>query len=213
MQSRTPEQTQAILRWRNANHQAIRKKYQRQYIACGVSEILAAGDSYDCVEAVAIATNEPFIIDWIPTTNGGASFYWVKFYGLQKEAWEPLHPVSFIDGSKQKEVLMIVDSGAEISLINKVLGEELGFAVARSEKIETGQGVGGEIKYVNRTIDMSIGGHHFNTPVAWVIDETDVPLLLGREVVFDLFDIKFVQAEERIEFEWRGDKDANETAA
>ena len=29
--------------------------------------------------------------------------------------------------------------------------------------------------------------------------------LLGREIVFDLFEIKFVQAEERIEFEWRGE--------
>jgi hypothetical protein len=28
---------------------------------------------------------------------------------------------------------------------------------------------------------------------------------LVRAVVFDLFDIKFVQAEERIEFEWRGE--------
>ena len=64
-------------------------------------------------------------------------------------------------------------------------------------------GVGGEIEYVNRTIEMSIGGHSFKAPVAWVIDETDVPLLLGREVVFDLFDIKFVQAERRIEFDWR----------
>ena len=212
MQNRTPEQTTAILRWRNQNHQTIRRNYQRQYIACGISEILAAGDSYDFVESVAQATNQPFIIDWIPTSNGGATFYWVKFYGLKKETWKPLHPVSFIDGLKQKEVLMIVDSGAEISLINKVLGEELGFAIAYGEKIETGQGVGGDIKYVNRIVDLSIAGHTFKAPVAWVVDDTDVPLLLGRETVFDLFDIKFLQAEERIEFEWRGEKDANETA-
>ena len=74
MQSRTLEQTQAITRWRNQNDRVIRKNYQRQYIACGVSEILAAGDSYDVVEAAATATNQPFIIDWIPTTNGGATF-------------------------------------------------------------------------------------------------------------------------------------------
>ena len=33
----------------------------------------------------------------------------------------------------------------------------------------------------------------------------NAPLLLGRETVFDLFDLKFVQAEERVEFEWRGE--------
>jgi hypothetical protein len=41
--------------------------------------------------------------------------------------------------------------------------------------------------------------------VAWLQTEiTDAPLLLGREVVFDLFNIEFIQAEERIEFKWRG---------
>ena len=78
MQNRTPEQTQAILRWRNQNQEEIRSNYQRQYIACGTSEILAAGSSYDFVESAAQATNQPFIIDWIPTTNGGASFYGLK---------------------------------------------------------------------------------------------------------------------------------------
>ena len=107
---------------------------------------------------------------------------------------------------------MVVDSGAEIGLISKTLGEELGFSVAYGEKIEIGQGVGGEIEYVNRMVEMSIAGHTFKAPVAWILSEVgDTPLLLGREVVFDLFDIKFVQAEERIEFEWRGEKDANQT--
>jgi hypothetical protein len=30
-------------------------------------------------------------------------------------------------------------------------------------------------------------------------------LLLGREIVFELFNIEFIQAEERIEFKWRGE--------
>jgi Aspartyl protease len=220
MPTRTPEETQAIIHWRNENRRTLRRNYQAQYIACGTSEVLAAGASYDLVEAAALATNQPFIIDWIPEAVGEVNFYWVKFYGLKKDAWEPLHPVSFAVGEaapaeyrfKQREVLMVVDSGAEIGLISKKLGEELGFSIAYGEKIEIGQGVGGEIEYVNRMVDMSIAGHTFKAPVAWILsDVDDTPLLLGREVVFDLFDIKFVQAEERIEFEWRGDKDANKT--
>ena len=221
MQSRTPEQTTAIIHWRNQNRRTLRRDYQRQYVACGTTVVLAAGESYDLVEAAASATGKPFIIDWIPASTAQVSFYWVKFYGLKKEAWEPLYPVSFTVGEaapaqyrlKQREVLMVVDSGAEIGLISKTLGEELGFSVAYGEKIEIGQGVGGEIEYVNRMVEMSIAGHTFKAPVAWILSEVgDTPLLLGREVVFDLFDIKFVQAEERIEFEWRGEKDANQTA-
>jgi Aspartyl protease len=222
MQSRTPEETKAIIHWRNQNRRTLRHNYQQQYIACGTSEVLAAGASYDFVEAAAMATNKPFIIDWIPEAVGEVNFYWVKFYGLKKEAWEPLHPVLFIVGeaapveyrSKQREVLMVVDSGAEVSLISKTLGEELGFSVAYGEKIEIGQGVGGEIEYINRIIDISIAGHTFKAPVAWILSEVgDTPLLLGREVVFDLFDIKFVKAEERIEFEWRGGQDAKVDSA
>ncbi len=222
MQSRTPEETQAIIKWRNQNRRTLRSNYQQQYIACGTSEVLAVGASYDFVEAAAMATKKPFIMDWIPEAVSTVNFYWVKFYGLKKEAWEPLYPVLFTVGetapveyrSKQREVLMVVDSGAEVSLISKILGEELGFSVAYGEKIEIGQGVGGDIEYVNRIIDISIAGYTFKAPVAWILNDIgDTPLLLGREVVFDLFDIKFVQAEERIEFEWRGTADAKVATA
>lgn len=60
---------------------------------------------------------------------------------------------------------------------------------------------------VKRIIDLTIDQRTFKAPVTWLLTEiANAPLLLGREVVFDLFDIKFVQAEERIEFEWRGEK-------
>ena len=218
MQSRTPEETTAIIHWRNQNRRNLRRNYQRQYVACGVDGVLAA----DLVEAEAKAGDRPFIIDWIPATSSDVNFYWVKFYGLKKEVWEPLYPVLFTASAaakleyrlKQREVLMVVDSGAEIGLISKTLGEELGFSVSVGEKIEIGQGVGGEIEYINRMVDLSIDGHTFKAPVAWILSDVgDTPLLLGREVVFDLFDIKFVQAEKRIEFEWRGEGDADETAA
>jgi hypothetical protein len=75
MQSRTPEETKAIIHWRNQNRRTLRNNYQQQYIACGTSKVLAAGTSYDLVEAAALATNKPFIIDWIPETVGEVNFY------------------------------------------------------------------------------------------------------------------------------------------
>jgi hypothetical protein len=71
--------------------------------------------------------------------------------------------------------------------------------------LSDGTGVGGEIQYVIRAVDFTIDGHGFKAPVAWLQTSiTDAPLLLGREIVFDLFNIEFIQAEERIMFKWRG---------
>jgi hypothetical protein len=99
---------------------------------------------------------------------------------------------------------MVVDSGAEVTLISRELGNLLGFSISSGEPISTGNGVGGEIEYVNRLVDLTIDEHTFQAPVAWLLTKvTNAPLLLGREVVFDMFDIKFIQAEERIEFAWR----------
>jgi hypothetical protein len=68
------------------------------------------------VEAIALATGKPFILDWIPALTGKVNFYWVKFYGLKsKKAWNPLYPVTLTTPAKQKEMSMMVDSGAEIS--------------------------------------------------------------------------------------------------
>jgi hypothetical protein len=213
MQSRTPEETQAIIHWRNQNHQMLRENYRKQFIACGVSELLAAGTDGDLVEAIALATGKPFILDWIPALTAKVNFYWVKFYGLKrKKAWNPLYPVTLTTSVKQKEMSMIVDSGAEISLVSREIGDLLGFTVSLGEELETGEGVGGEIEYVIRSLDLTIDDHTFKAPIAWILTEnTNAPLLLGREVVFELFNIKFVQAEERIEFEWRGAENANET--
>jgi Aspartyl protease len=108
---------------------------------------------------------------------------------------------------------MVVDSGSEVSLIDRELGYLLGLTLLPEEVPQTGEGVGGEIQYVNRSLDLTIDGRTFKATVAWLIsDVAPAPLLLGREVVFDLFDIKFVQAEKRIEFEWRGEGDADEAA-
>ncbi|MCY7337084.1 MAG: hypothetical protein LH613_12875 [Chamaesiphon sp.] len=213
MSKPTADEIKAITRWRNQNHQMLRENYRKQFIACGVSEILAAGTDGDLVEAIAQATGKPFVLDWIPALTADVNFYWVKFYGLKnKKVCNPLYPVTLATSVNRKEMYMTVDSsGAEVSLVSREIGDLLGFTVSLGEELETGEGVGGEIAYINRSIDLTIDGHTFRATVAWILTEnTNAPLLLGREVVFDLFDIKFVQAEERIEFEWRGEKDADE---
>ena len=158
------------------------------------------------VKAKAQKTGEPFLIDWMPALTADVQFYWIKFYGFTGHEWEPLYPVTLTCESNIEEILMVVDSGAQLSLISREVGNSLGFEVSRGEPITVGQGVGGEVQYVKRIIDLTIDERTFKAPVAWLLTEVaNAPLLLGREVVFDLFDIKFVQADERIEFEWRGE--------
>ena len=101
---------------------------------------------------------------------------------------------------------MLVDSGAELSLISLKLGQDLGYALADAESILLAETIGGKVEYVLRNVEMTIDGHNFIASVAWLQTNTGgEQLLLGREVVFDKFNIEFRQAEEKIIFTWRKD--------
>jgi hypothetical protein len=60
-----------------------------------------------------------------------------------------------------------------------------------------------ELNQLLRQIEIELDGHTFTAPVAWPQTDFCQKILLGREVVFDLFDLEFKQAEERIIFKWR----------
>ena len=74
MSTPTVDEIKAITHWRNQNHQMLRENYRKQFIACGVSELLAAGTDGDRVEAIAKATGKPFILDWIPALTAKVNF-------------------------------------------------------------------------------------------------------------------------------------------
>ena len=103
----------------------------------------------------------------------------------------PVAEVIFI--YKDKEILesAYVDSGADISLIPKSLGEALGIEVKKSDEITEIKGIGERsIPIIIKNIHMRIGEKEFETRVAWALIE-GVPMLLGREDIFPLFDICF----------------------
>ena len=82
----------------------------------------------------------------------------------------------------------------------------LGFTLADSEQTLPAQGLGGVAHFVLRRVTMKIDNHSFIAPVAW-LQEKDCCLeeIIGREVVFDKFNIEFRQAEESIIFTWRNE--------
>jgi tRNA threonylcarbamoyl adenosine modification protein YjeE len=79
-------------------------------------------------------------------------------------------------------------------------------SLADAESTLLAETIGGRVEYVLRNIEMTIDEHSFIATVAWLQTNTGgEQLLLGREVVFDKFNIEFRQADEQIIFTWRGD--------
>jgi hypothetical protein len=63
-------------------------------------------------------------------------------------------------------------------------------------------GIGGEVEGFRRNVTMTVGGRTFDAPILWA-QVDNVPAILGREVIFDLFDVEFRQADRRVIFRWR----------
>jgi hypothetical protein len=128
----------------------------------------------------------------------------VRIYGIRKKEWSPDYSI----GLKHGEILyfesMLIDSGADISCIAKHTGDLLGLQLADGEILNEVGGVGGGLlKYALRKLTFIIDEHEVQTPVAWLQDGSFNELIVGREVIFDEFDIEFKQAEEKIIFKKR----------
>lgn len=132
----------------------------------------------------------------------------IYFKTVDIHPWKPLLEIEISKDKKHYiKRSMLVDSGADISVIAKDFGELLGLTISENEKIYNANGVGGGIlKYVEREIYFKINGTDLiKVPVAWIQDDRYKEMIIGREVVFDAFDIEFKQAEEAIFFKLRPD--------
>lgn len=92
-----------------------------------------------------------------------------------------------------------IDSGADITLIPLSLGELLGFKV-EGEKIEEIGGIRGAVPVIYKKWKIKIGERILPVLIAWALIE-EVPPLLGRTDIFDVFDVSFKQKEGKIIFE------------
>jgi hypothetical protein len=194
-------------RWLKANHKVLRK-YKGQWIAYnGVVGIIAHDKEASKVMRSAEASGLWHIIKYLnPYVYGGLRrLVPIHFRPLHMEVWEPNVMVSISVKERTKQFEMLVDSGADITTVTLEVGEELGFERFESEVVDLATGVNGTVEYVLRNVQMSLEGHTFIAPVAWLLEPKCDDLLLGREVVFDLFDIEFKQKDETIIFKKRGD--------
>ena len=191
--------------WIKANRQSLHK-YRGEWIAYnGQDGLIAHNKHVGPMVAEADKTEKKYIIKFLhPYTYGGLRrILAIRFRPLKKEMWEPNKTITLTSKHTSKVLEMLVDSGADISTVSLGVGQQLGFTVYDDERIETALGVNGSVEYVIREVQIEIDSHRFKAPIAWLQDENCDDLLLGREVVFDEFDIEFKQQDETIVFRKR----------
>ncbi|OGK09870.1 hypothetical protein A2767_01605 [Candidatus Roizmanbacteria bacterium RIFCSPHIGHO2_01_FULL_35_10] len=105
-----------------------------------------------------------------------------------------LRPVAKITLQNKKIIipqLFYVDSGADLSLIPRSLGDLLLLDSPKPREISEIKGVGKKgIPMVVRKVKLIMGSFNTNIRIGWSMIE-DVPLLLGREDFFKHFDVIF----------------------
>ena len=103
-------------------------------------------------------------------------------------------------GASWIETMALVDSGADVSVIPKDFAELLGLDI--SGKREKSNGLGGEVEIVNSSMQVNVKYKHenytFSIPVQVIMEETKVPVILGRDGFFDKFVIEFDHFAKRI---------------
>ncbi len=125
----------------------------------------------------------------------------LRMKSLRESLWEPTYPVTLhTDYGEIKACQMLIDSGADFSLITFQAGKRLGLSRRDEDVLLFAQGIGGEVSYLLRRIHMMIDQHPVSAAVAWCQDETINDMIVGRRDVFDAFHIEFRQSESRLIF-------------
>ena len=193
---------QLAQQWIKANRRLL-KKHKGEWIAYnGEDGIIEHDKSAEALINKADKLGKNYIIRFLHpyTYSGLPRLLPVRFRALRNEIWEPMKSVKITFRGQAKVLDLLVDSGADISTVSFSIGRELGFNLFDEERPQRAAGIGGSVDYVIRDVQMELEGHTFTAPVAWFLDENCDDLLLGREVVFDLFNIEFRQPDEEIIF-------------
>ncbi len=190
--------------WYDSNRSQLRK-YKSEWIAfTNEGVIVHDKDIFKVAKATDNLPDSQYIMDYIFESDfvEPVRFLPVRFKNVKRHEWQPKYTVRLkVKNSKTLE--MLVDSGADFSLIPKNLGMILGYELAVAERLSQAEGIGGYVEYALREIEIQLDSHIFTAPVAWMQTDAYQDILLGREVIFDLFDVEFKQADEKIIFKKR----------
>lgn len=114
------------------------------------------------------------------------------FFG---DVFRPVAKVSFMSPSKKdnwSDIWMIVDTGADFTILPKYVSQDLGISLENDCILDTTVGVGGEqkIHLFRGKIKTKIGNLERKVPIAF-FDSDEVPPLLGRLGFLETFEATF----------------------
>ncbi len=126
-------------------------------------------------------------------------FPWWPYESIVGTIYKPVAKVELRGPRASLDSHMLIDSGADISIIPLATGEYLGFRRIEGEpELDIYRG-GRRVSCLVRQVEMTIGEFSFTAPVGWaqVIDTTRI---LGRYGVFQHFSIEFREHERKTIF-------------
>ncbi len=199
----------AINKWRQANKELF-YKFPSEWVAFSPERgIMAHNPSRKAVAEMLLATGYTrldFIMEYIHPYEvvRPKRIRPIRIKSVKRHEWTPKYPIILRRNDIQLEERMLIDSGADISVISKQTGIDLGLTVQAEDYQQSAEGVGGgSIIYLTKVIEIEIDRHVLHIPVAWLLEDDVEEMIIGREIVFDIFDIEFKQADEEIIFKKR----------
>lgn len=167
-------------------------------------KILAIADTYEELRQKMAEKGINYSTYAVPKDPRVIQIKTFRVKSIRKHDWRPLYFVNFLLNNGQIDTQrMLIDSGADFSVINYSFGKLLGFETTPHEIIQEAEGFGSNVKYLMRDYEIEIDGNRFINKFAWLQDPEFDDMIIGREIVFDLFDIEFKQADEEIIFKKR----------
>lgn len=190
--------------WVNHN-KALLSQYKGEWIAYNEKGLIAHDETLATLCNKAKEIDNDFLVYFVdPYQFGTVRFRAVHFRAVSFQEWTPFIPIKLSFGQNSVDLPMLVDSGADASLISTDMGKQLNLQLAEGETIQEARGIGGgKIGFVWRNLQITIDNQTITAPVAWIVEGENQENILGRQVVFDEFDIEFKQADEQIIFRKR----------
>ena len=127
--------------------------------------------------------------------------YKINSYKKGAKVKTPSIPITFFgNNSIPIEVICLLDSGADVSVIPEGLAKFLNINL--SGKKEKSHGIGGDVEVINSRVSIAVKKDHENyefiIPVQVILGKDEIPPLLGRNGFFDKFKITFDENKERV---------------
>ena len=127
--------------WTNENRELIRK-YMDNYIAFNETGVVAFAKTLKSLRTKADKLKVRYIVYYVSPSMDEVRILPIRFKVFKTHDWQPMHTVTLTSSKKSIELEMLVDSGADCSLISYQTGLDLGLKIYPDEGLLNAKGIG-----------------------------------------------------------------------